>query len=153
MGLINRMMGQRIYLDTNIFIYALEGYAEYLEFLTELFKEIEQGTVKAVSSELTLAEILVKPIMEQNHKAQDIYQEALRTSNGLEIVPVSREILIEAARIRAQSGHKLPDAIHLGTAYMNKCTVFLTNDKRIKGIADISRVLIDELVKRDFKDQ
>ncbi|MDD2373358.1 MAG: PIN domain-containing protein [Syntrophomonadaceae bacterium] len=147
MGLIDRMMDQRVYLDTNIFIYAVEGYAEYRDVLTELFEKIDQGTIKAISSELTLAEILVKPIMEQNHKAQDIYQQVLQTSNGLEMVPVNRDILIEAAKIRAQSGHKLPDAIHLGTACLHNCNIFLTNDKRIRGIAEVSRVLIEELVK------
>ncbi len=150
MGLIDRIMGQRIYLDTNIFIYAVEGYAEYLDVLTELFEKMDQGALTAVSSELTLAEILVKPIKDENLKAQDIYQQILQTSVGLEMVPVTRDILIEAARIRAQFGQKLPDAIHLGTAYLHNCSVFLTNDKRIKGITGVSRVLIDELVESHF---
>lgn len=55
MGLIDRIMGQRIYLDTNIFIYAVEGYTEYLDVLTELFEKMDQGALTAVSSELTLA--------------------------------------------------------------------------------------------------
>lgn len=48
------------------------------------------------------------------------------------MLPVSREILVEAARIRAGTALKLPDAIHVATARMCGCEVFLTNDTRIK---------------------
>lgn len=66
MGLLNALQGHQIYLDTNIWIYALEGYPDFIQPLTELFSHIDQGNLKAVTSELTLAEVLVKPLMDQN---------------------------------------------------------------------------------------
>lgn len=64
MGLSNTISGSRIYLDTNIFIYAIEGYPEYQSILTSLFSLFDEGTYSAVTSELTLAEVLIKPMKE-----------------------------------------------------------------------------------------
>ncbi len=43
MGLEQILPGFHIYLDTNIFIYALEEYPEYLKILTDLFRMIDEG--------------------------------------------------------------------------------------------------------------
>jgi predicted nucleic acid-binding protein len=51
MGLSNTISGSRIYLDTNIFIYAIEGYPEYQSILTSLFSLFDEGTYSAVTSE------------------------------------------------------------------------------------------------------
>lgn len=40
-------------------------------------------------------------------------------------------LLAEAARLRAISRIKLPDAIHAATALQRECTSFLTNDDRL----------------------
>lgn len=61
MVVLNAIRGGRVYLDTNIFIYALEGYADFIDDLTELFASIDAGNIRAVTSELTLAEVLVRP--------------------------------------------------------------------------------------------
>jgi predicted nucleic acid-binding protein len=50
----------------------------------------------------------------------------------LTVGPVTREILIEAARLRGLSRIKLPDAIHAATALQKGCSSFLTNDDRLK---------------------
>lgn len=53
--------GSRVYIDTNIWIYSLEGFAPLAPALTALFERIDAGDLAAVTSELTLAEVLVKP--------------------------------------------------------------------------------------------
>ena len=146
MGITNHLKGDRVYLDTNIFIYALEGFPDYVDTLTALFSEIDEGTLKAVTSELTLAEVLVKPLIDKNHHLQIIYQEAIQSSDYVDVIPIDRHILIEAAKIRAQSTTiHLPDAIHLATARMNHCTTFITNDKRLKFITDVHVAILSEI--------
>jgi len=111
MGIDQILSGSHIYLDTNIFIYAMEAYPEYLRILTDLFRMIDNGKFQAFTSELTLAETLVKPMMDNNTQLQKAYQEAVQTAGFLQVVPVNREILISAARIRSQNAYlKLPDA-------------------------------------------
>ena len=43
--------GERIYLDTNIFIYALEAYPAYVSTLTSLFAAIDEGKITAVTNQ------------------------------------------------------------------------------------------------------
>lgn len=111
----------RLYLDTNIFIYALEGFPEYVDEIKRLFDAIDHKVFKGVTSELTLSEVLVKPSIDQNHELKAVYLEAIRTSDVLEVVPISREVLIEAANLRAFTRMKLPDAIHAATARLTGC--------------------------------
>ncbi len=146
MGITNNLKGERVYLDTNIFIYALEGYPDYLDSLTALFSEIDKGKLKAVTSELTLAEVLVKPVMDNNHHLEIIYLDTIQSSDNLEVIPIDRQILIEAAKMRAQSTTiHLPDAIHLATARINHCSTFITNDKRLKFIPDMYVTIFSEV--------
>jgi predicted nucleic acid-binding protein len=74
MGLLTSLQGDRIYLDVNIWIYALEGYPDFSSGLAALFQAIDQGTLTAVSSELALAEALVKPIQDQDQAVQNLYK-------------------------------------------------------------------------------
>ncbi|MBA4396832.1 MAG: VapC toxin family PIN domain ribonuclease [Syntrophus sp. (in: bacteria)] len=145
MGLIDTITGGRIYLDTNIVIYALEGYPEFAPALTSLFKAVDENKIKAVTSELTLAEALVKPLMVGNAVIENVYLDTLRTSASFQVVAISRQILIEAARLRARANViTLPDAIHLATAQVHACQYFLTNDKRMKSIADFDIIVLSE---------
>ena len=129
MGLLNSLHGDRIYLDVNVWIYGLEGYPDFLVDLTALFQAIEQGRLTAVTSELSLAEALVKPMKDQNLAAQAIYQQAISDRDHVEVLPVDRKILIQSAQLRTTNKLKLPDAIHLATAISSNCSTFLTNDK------------------------
>ncbi len=47
-------------------MYALEGYPAFQPILTPLFETIDCGDIQAVTSELTLAEVLVKPLLDRS---------------------------------------------------------------------------------------
>jgi len=144
--LMSIIQAQHIYLDVNIFIYWLEEYPHYVQMLTELFQLIDNSQLQAVTSELTLAEALVKPIMDDDNNLQQNYQDMLTTNAGLHVVPISDEILIEAAKLRAKNTKiKLPDAIHAATAYATQCQAFITNDKALKAIPDIKVIILSEI--------
>jgi len=61
MARLSRIRGTTAYLDTNLFIYAVEGYEPEEAFVRALFLALEGGEFAAVTSELTLAEVLVRP--------------------------------------------------------------------------------------------
>ncbi len=133
-------------MDTNIFIYAIEGYPEYQSILTSLFSLFDEGTYSAVTSELTLAEVLIKPMKENKKEIQQLYEELLRPSDVLTISTIDRQILIDAAKIRASSDTiLLPDAIHLASARNQNCSSFITNDKRLRKIDSFQVVILSEL--------
>ncbi|MCI5158055.1 MAG: type II toxin-antitoxin system VapC family toxin [Candidatus Electrothrix sp. AUS1_2] len=139
-----------IYLDTNIFIYALEGYAEYSEVIRKIFRAIDQGAVQAVTSELTLAEALVKPFLVQDESLVALYQSVIQNSSVLSVHPLNRQLLIRAARTRAQTASRisLADAVHLATARSMQCHSFLTNDRRLlrQQPDDLAIILLEHLI-------
>src|SRR5262245_64686788 len=128
MGNVSAQLGQRVYADANIIIYAVEGFVAYLDQIRALMTAMNTGEIIVVTSELTLAEVLVKPLKDQNPAIQHAYKAFLAPTQVLEVVPISRDILEEAAQWRATTKLKLPDAIHLATALRSKCDSFLTND-------------------------
>lgn len=144
MGRVAELHGQPLCLDTNVFVYALEGYAEYRAQLLALFDAIDQGHIHAVTSELTIAEALVKPFLDNSAERQAAYQQALQTSPHLLVAPVSRPILLAAAQLRAAHGLRLPDAIDLATAQKAGCQTFLTNDRRLRS-TDLTILALAEL--------
>ncbi|NES93533.1 MULTISPECIES: type II toxin-antitoxin system VapC family toxin [Okeania] len=146
MGILEAITGTRVYLDTNIFIYAVEGYAEFQALLNELFEAFDNGSLKAITSELTLAEVLVKPLIENNTEVCLIYENAIQNSQLLKVVPINRKILIESARLRTMINLRLPDAIHGATAILNGCETFLTNDKRLEALSGINVLILSNLL-------
>lgn len=146
MGLLAAIGTGKVYLDTNIWIYTLENYVQYAEALRALWQALDQGTLTAVTSELTLAEVLVKPMQRDAAEQQAICGQFIRSTDHLSVMPVSRSILMEAAQVRAKTQLKLPDAIHAATALSANCTTFLTNDRQFQKLTDIPVVPLSEVI-------
>jgi predicted nucleic acid-binding protein len=110
-----------------------------------LFAEVDDGRIIAVTSELSVAECLVKPFGDRDTERVNRYLEFLDNRPQFSVIGIDRDILTEAARIRAELGLKLPNAIHVATASMSACNVFLTNDQRLRTPVALERSLWDEL--------
>ncbi len=138
-----------IYLDANIFIYLLEGYADFAAILQQLTNFIDSGQLQSFTSELSLAETLAKPIRDNNQALQSLYENTIQTTRSLTVCSINRDILIQAAKFRAKSANnmiRLPDAIHLVTAQVHQCQFFITNDVRLKNsLADMDVLLLSDI--------
>lgn len=145
MGELNSQLGRRVYLDTNIIIYAVEGYETHAARIKFVLREMTDGEITAVTSDLTLAEVLVKPKRDTNRKLEEAYLQFLVSTESFRNSAVSREILEAAAGIRATSALKLPDAIHFASAINQHCDSFLTNDDRFEGMTGIKVVPLSQL--------
>jgi predicted nucleic acid-binding protein len=146
MGVLSGLAGRRVYLDSNIFVYFLEGFAEFQGDLIALFQSIDAGERHAVTSELTLAEVLVKPFLDRNSERQAAFQEAIQTSDHLTVCPVTRQVLVQAAELKSTTSLRLPDAIHVVTALQARCDSLLTNDKRLSSVTGIQVLVLSEVV-------
>jgi predicted nucleic acid-binding protein len=120
-----------LYLDSNVFIYAVENSHQWAEMTEDLLGAIEAGRIRAVASELVLAEVLAKPFADGNMKHVARYKQLLSPRQQLSIADVSRDVLIHAAQLRGDKNLKLFDAIHVATAQMAHCDYFLTQDERL----------------------
>jgi predicted nucleic acid-binding protein len=139
-------LGTRIYLDTNIFIYLVEGHPTYAEPLLELFGNLEQSSVEAVTSELSIAEVLVKPIQDRKPALVEVYKRLLAPESKIRTLPIDRATLLQTAEIRAEMGGRAFDCIHVATAMRARCTSFLTNDEGIRGPRSLRVVHLEELL-------
>ena len=138
------LQGSSLYLDSNVFVYWLEDYPEYTALLEPIFERIEAHRLRAFTSTLTLAEVLVKPHKDRRTELAEQFRGYLCESPVLELCEVSVEILVRAAIIRSASALKLPDAIHVATADMMKCDAFVTNDQRLRAHLGGRCVLLDD---------
>jgi predicted nucleic acid-binding protein len=126
-----------IYVDSNVFIYAVEGRAEIADPLQELLDLLRSKPGFAATSELTLAEVLAKADVAQRRDYLDLIVE----SGVFQLCSVSRDILIETASYRRAVGMpKLVDAIHVVTAIRHGCRTMLSADLRMKAPDGISIV-------------
>jgi predicted nucleic acid-binding protein len=132
MEILEDLRGGKVYLDTNVFIYAVEAVAEYMAAVEALFGLIDDGAVSAVTSELTLAEALAKPLEVGRCDIAQVYEAMLTPSTWLAVLPIERSILIEAAKLQAQLKLRIPDAIHVATAIATGCPTVLSNDRRLR---------------------
>ena len=132
---------RRLYLDTNALIAIVEKEGELSAAQAELVEEIDAGKVRATTSELALAECLVKPLAERDETLVRSYLTLLGGEGDLvTMIPVTRDVILEAAKVRAGSRVKLPDAIHLASARMSGCAEFVSNDRRLKGATPTFRL-------------
>ena len=119
----------RVYLDTNFFIRFVEG-SEPL--LLRVVENGEFGRWRLVTSELTLAEVLVVPTRLDRQDLIAAYETLLAGDELVDVLPITREILRTSATVRATVGNKGMDAIHVATAVSSDCEVFLSSDTGIR---------------------
>ena len=61
MGLIEMLQEKTVFFDTAPFIYVFENKLPYKQLLTPVFLAVDAGTIHAVSSLITVVEVLSKP--------------------------------------------------------------------------------------------
>jgi predicted nucleic acid-binding protein len=133
-------------LDTMCFIYHFEANPKYIPFTNTLFEMIENEALKAITSTLTLAEILVKPIKQGNLVARDDYKYTLINFPNLILCEISADIAEEAAHLKARYGIRLPDALQLATSIYQRAQAFITNDQSLKKVRETEVLIIDDFV-------
>jgi predicted nucleic acid-binding protein len=134
MGLIVRA-GATVYLDTNPLIYLTEGNPAFKASIEKLFAQFDKAQAQFVTSELAFTEVLVHPLRNHDNELVAIYERLFDTL--VQPLPVSREVLIYAAQLRADTPSlRTPDAIHLATATLAKADAFVSGDAGIKELPE-----------------
>ena len=139
------LLGQRLYLDANLYIYLFEGAEPYRERMTRLVSEIDRRESEVIASELMFVELLPRPLREGRQDLVERYLELMQRTPAINLVPVDRRIIQRAARLRADAGLRSMDALHLATALVHDCRTFLTNDRRLVSIDDLPVLTLSEL--------
>lgn len=125
------MHGKRVYFDTNMFIYFLAGDEKYLPVCTPFFQAVENGEITGISGDLAVAELLVKPLRDNDIFGAEKVRTLFNTKGFFTALAHDRATLEFAAHIRATQNIAMIDAIHLATAIHGDCSHIITNDEKV----------------------
>ena len=131
--LLDRLTGQRVYLDTNVFIYFLDRNPDCFELVSPVIQAVESGTIIGCTGDAVIAEILVKPYQSGNLALVASIKAFFRTENFLSVCAHDTETFDLAAQLRAKHNMKFIDALHYATAINAGCKAMITNDSGIRG--------------------
>ncbi len=146
MGWLDRFSKKTLGLDTAPIIYLIEE-GRYQNIIKPLFESLSRGEFSAVTSTITLLEVLVQPYRDGKATLAEKYREILMNSENLSIVPLVNDIADLAARTRGKYGIRVPDSIQIATAIYSGAAAFITNDKNLKKIEEIEVVILDDLTQ------
>ncbi len=136
----------RIGLDTSVFIYELDATPGYRELVGPIFRWIEEPRGRAVTSTVTMLELLVQPYRAGDLDRVNRFYATLSTYPNLAWIPHTLAIADQAARLRAMHGLHIPDAIQAATAMSAHASGFISNDAAFSRVEDLDVLLLDELV-------
>jgi predicted nucleic acid-binding protein len=136
----------RVALDTCIFIYQWEANPRYSPLTNVIFSSTEQSHVSAVTSTITMTELLVHPYRNQDVLRSNELFGLLSTYPNLEWVAPDLDIAARAGEIRALHRLRTPDALQAATAVHANATAFLTNDPVFRRITTLEVLILDEFV-------
>lgn len=145
MGLIDSLGEGPIALDTAIFIYWIEENPTYLAKVEPLFRAIDRGAIEAVTSAITLLELLVVPYRAGKVALAERYEQLLTRASHLRVVDIDRQQLRAAAQLRAAHGVRTPDALQLAAGLATRATTMITNDRRLPGIPGLEVLQLGDL--------
>lgn len=142
---MGRQVTVPVYLDANAIIRLAEyrDRSRVLDFL----RRLDEAGVPVVTSEMSLAEVLVVPLREKDDALVRHYEALLVDGEGFLVMPVDRAVLSLSARFRASFGGKAPDAIHVASASLAGCRLIVSSDKRLRTPPEVRRIGVEELDK------
>lgn len=119
----------RVFWDTNLFIYLIEGTGERSRQVLELYGRMRERGDSLFTSALTVGEVLVKPVERNNEALRRRYEQAL--GSGATVLPFDIDAASHYAEIRQDRSIRPPDAIQLACAAAAEMDLFITNDDRL----------------------
>lgn len=137
---------RRIGLDTSVFIYHLQSNLKYLAYTDLIFSWLERSESTAITSTITMTELLVLPYREDNEPLANDFYGLLATHPNLDWIPPSLKIADLAARIRAHYQLKTPDALQAATTAYSDATGMITNDAVFKRVENFQTLVLGELL-------
>lgn len=135
---------RKVYLDTSVFIYFIEEHPVYFALCDKIFGYLEQGKIEAVTSTLTLTEILIQPYKQQNDELVLKFYSLFTTYPHLIWQPLTLPVSDLAAKLRADHNLKTPDAIHAASALSSGAACIICNDPVFSRVKDIDCLILDE---------
>jgi len=142
---VRRLLGQRVYLDSNILIYFVDRSPGYFELASTLITMADAGSLRAVTSDLSIAEVMVQPYRSGDQRVIDGTRAFLERRGLFEIRRHSYRDFLAAAQIRGTGNVGLVDALHVSTAVNAGVRYLVTNDARMPSVPGLEVLRLEDL--------
>ena len=136
----------RLALDTSTFIYQAEQNPRYADLAFHVFNWLETPQNQAVTSTVTMTELLVQAYREDDTDRADKVVGMFGAYPNLLWIPADLDVADLAARMRALYRMRTPDALQAATAIYAGATGLVTNDPIFKRLEKIEVAVLDEFV-------
>ena len=80
-----------------------------------MWQQAQAGQFSIVSCELVILETLVKPLREEDTVVEALFH-SLSDAKEVRLIPTTRPLWEEVARLPARMGLKMPDSLHAAAA-------------------------------------
>ena len=137
---------RKVALDSSVFIYQTEANPKYLPATDLVFAWLAHSDSQAVTSTVTMTELLVLPYRDSDQQRADDFYGLLSTFPNLEWIAPDLEIADIAARMRAAHRMRTPDALLAATAVYAQATGLITNDSIFQRVDSFETLVLDRLL-------
>jgi predicted nucleic acid-binding protein len=132
-------------LDTSVFIYQVERNEKYVDIVAPIFLWLEGPRAQAVTSTITMLELLVQPYRAADIDRVNKFYALLSTFPHLEWIAPSLRIADLGAQLRAEHRLRTPDALQAATAITRNATGFVSNDPAFRRVAGLEVMILEDL--------
>lgn len=122
------MSGVRVCIDTNVFLNVLNKETTHYSHSKEVLLSVERGNLEAVIPTLVISEVLTGFYLEKRNYDAEQFLSAIIAEKSMIIVPLTVDIAVFSAKVRANTGLKLPDSMVLATALRMQAKFVVSND-------------------------
>jgi len=137
---------KKTYIDTSLYIFIFNKDVELYPTSAFIVDTLIKQNKPIVSSAITLAELLAKKQIQTNFAVRESIKLRYQNVPNLEIVNVDIYLAELAASLRVKYCLKLPDALHLATAILTECDLFVCGDKHFKKVKEVDVLNIYDLL-------
>lgn len=130
-----------VLIDTNIILNAKNSSEPYSTYSLQVLDAVEDGLIEGIISVISIAELCAGYYSQEDIEGKEELLAHLVSSKGFVVVNLDLKIADVAARIRADTGIRLPDAIIIATGLAKDVRYLVTNDKELKKASRYLEVL------------
>lgn len=150
MGLVDEIpLGARVAFDTSPLIYFMERNARFGPVVRPVFQLVDQGSLTAVCSTMSLLEVLVAPLRAKDPQLVQSYRELLLGTRSLVLLPLTAPLAELAATLRADHKLTVADAVVAATALASGCYALISNDTAFGRVSGLRALVLSEFAESE----
>ncbi len=136
---------EKVFIDTAPFIYFIQQDLTFGEIAKSVFCRIQDETLKAETSVITLAEVIPRPMSRGETELVEEFEDLVTSTEGLTLHDISIPTCKLAGRLRAKYPTlKMMDALQVSTAILYDVDAFITNDTKLRKIDEVEILVLKD---------